>query len=379
MRAAFACNNSYHLAVARSVACCIDAEWDLYLFGRQPALEQDEVVADPVWRARETWFLEGGLRSQLSLERRSVRRKLESLRSGGYGIVFYFVDKEPSNQLFLLEHSESKKVLIQEGIGLYNGDPMAVAERVKKTAVWAWKFGRRLRCKGAEQGANRYHDDVIARWPDLLPSSKVGQAEVHGYQQVMPLEDWRRSRPVGGESGPLGESRPCVLFVGSGVEVTSHSWLSLDREREILCRLVDAAEAAGMAFLVKPHPREAKGKYEKIDSRIQVIDSLEPVEGVCLTVRPEVVVTFMSSAVLNLLPLFRVVLLYDLIGSDFANKRVLKQIRPQVEGVEVPGDISEAVAAIGGVAKKDGSEVDEFAAKPLQCIRDVAARIVSNA
>ena len=373
LRAAFACNNFYHLAVARSVAQSIDADWDLYVFGRPEILHGAEAARLPVWRNRDEWFHDGSLRTLLAMPTTEVSSRLRTFKSRKYDFLFYFIDKEPTNQLFLRSHPESRKVLIQEGIGLYNGVPMPLRERAKKSLVWSWKFRTPLRCRGSEQGANLYHDHLIARWPQSLPSCKVGRAKVHCYEQAMPARDCVQTLDTADESI---RQQLRVLFVGS--PLTNLGWIGEEREAEVVRYLVDAADRIGGSFFAKPHPREAVGKYEQIDPRIHVVHDKEPVESFCLQHRPQVVVSFMSSALLNLCYQPRLVYLYDLIDRGFPNKAILKELRRTGCMFEAPTSLeraSEAIGTISGDLKRLPSTIGDQG--PF--IKDIIARIVGNA
>jgi hypothetical protein len=375
LRAAFVCNNVYHLAVARSVAQSIEAKWDLYLFGRPEILQGAEGARLPVWRNRQEWFHDGSLRSLLAMPAREISHRLGQLGGEEYDFVFYFIDKEPTNQLFLRRHPESRKVLIQEGIGLYNRVPMPWRERAKKSLVWSWKFRTWLRCRGSEQGANLYHDHVVARWPQALPPCKVGTAEVHGYEQAMPAGDFLQTNEKA-RTHEIAGAEECVLFVGS--PVVNLGWVSSQREAEIVRSLVRTAERAGSTFCVKPHPREPAGKYEQIDPRIQVLHDKEPVESFCMQQRPPVILSFMSSALLNLCYQPRLIYLYDLIDRDFPNKAILKRLRGCGCAFDVPKTIEQAEEIIlaGHRLLQPNSDARQDEG-PF--IKDVIARIVENA
>jgi len=378
LRAAFACNNAYHLAVAMSTVRHVPGNWDLYLFGRSPTLAGMAAAKLPIWHRRTEWFYDGSLRTLLAIPANRISSALHSLRGQKYEYIFYFVDKEPTNQLFLRTHPESQKVLIQEGIGLYDDTRLTFKVQIKKKLIWSLKFHTPLRCRGAEQGVNQYHHHIVARWPEALPSCKVGRATAHGYRQAVPAQDFERI-PNAASSLSKKRQQNTVLFVGSGIKITSHGWMSLDEEAEIIRQLVDVAVSCGRLFCVKPHPGEPHGKYEQIDPRIRVIYEGLPVEALCLRQRPRIVLSFMSSALLNLCYQPRLVYLYELIGRDFPNKAVLRNIRRASCDFEAPTSMAEAATAIrtAGDMPRAGTGQEVTESGPF--VRDVISRIVGHA
>jgi len=341
MTVAFVCNNEYHLSVCSEVASRLAVACDLFLLGRLPSLARSPRAAASCWRRKVTWFSEGGGRALLRMPRSEVADFRNAATRDRYRAIVYFVDKEFSNQLFLRLHPDSTKILVEEGIGLYVSGAPTWPDALKRRLLAYKSTGYWLRFRGVEQGANRYHEHLIARFPELVPGEKTRRARVHRFDiPLAPTGDDDTCPSVSGDSKP-SRAKPVLLFVGSGVEVTDRGWLSVAEEARQLRDLFATFQQRGFACHAKPHPREPEGKYRRLGSDVVEIHDSRPVELVAAHLEPRAAAAYMSTALLNLPAVERRYYLHEWIPSEFPNKAVLRRLLPRVGGIKVPKCVEE--------------------------------------
>jgi len=338
MSVAFVCNNEYHLSLCSEVAPRLRVPSDLFLLGKLPSLERSPRAALPCWRRKVSWFSEGGGRALLSIPRAEVANFCRHAVENPYRALVYFVDKEFSNQLLLRLHPHTTKILVEEGIGLYVGGKPRWGDTLKRMLLAYWATGEWLCFRGLEQGANGYHDHLIARFPDLIPLEKRKHCEVHRFGTA-----FAPSRCTGPGRHPNGltqqASNPAFLFVGSGVEVTRNRWLSVAEEQRQLRELFALFEQRGFTCYAKPHPREPVGKYRQLGENVVEIRDERPVELVAEDLAPRAAATYMSTGILNLHHVERRYCLHDWIPRAFPNKAVLRQLLPRIPRVSAPASL----------------------------------------
>ncbi len=333
---AFVCNNQYHLSVCSEVARRLAVPCDLFLLGKQPRLARSPQATSPPWRCKVTWFSEGGGRALLRMPRSEVADFCRAATRDRYRVIVYFVDKEFSNQLLLRLHPHSVKVLVEEGVGLYvSGKPTWRDSLTRR--LFAYKStGHWLRFCGVEQGANRYHEHLVARYPDLVPREKKCRVQVHGFDIPLAATCDGSNCPSVPNGMETQRSKPVFLFVGSGVEVTHKGWLSVAEETRQLRDLFALFEERGFACYAKPHPREPEGRYRRLGRNVVELDDARPVELLAAHLKPQAAAAYMSTAILNLTSVRRRYYLHEWIPVDFPNKAVLRQLLPRARGIETP-------------------------------------------
>lgn len=289
----FVCNNYYHILISEAIFEVVEGKKDLFVFTRIESLANEDNVTSKSWDKIVKFGFSGSLKDWVKCSKKILNSKIQSQNSTVYDLIFYFVDKEIPNQYFLQLHCESIKVLIEEGIGLYDGCNSIGIRDILLQALCLFRYGFRLRKRGNEQGANGYHNWLILRDKKSLPKSKTCarllEYDVAFENGIKGRKDTRVNRRNAQEK--------LALIIGS---VSSESSVGADEEMQILLSFVDILVENKFKVQIKMHPREPVFKYQELIPKCELVEDRAPVELYCQEFEPDCVISVMSSALINI-------------------------------------------------------------------------------
>jgi len=343
----FLCSNAYHILVSKYLASKLRGKKYLYLYTRMYGLVNNSILDCDDWVVIDTWYVPDGVKNILQLKYHDVFVHKKRVRAIEPDVIFYFVDKDVLSQFYLRHNKRSLKILIEEGIGLYSAE---VFKSYKKFLIKSFSFIKLMlnaKLGYAEQGGNQYHDVVCCRYPGILPSIKKKQAKVLKYDSYMCEKDYIE---VVGDSNKCkcyiqSNGKPSILYIGSGVELFK-KWMTVKDYEYIMTSIISQSKKYDYNFYVKPHPKESKEIYSSIIDEVIYIEDPVPVEIYAYKIKPIIVMSFMSSALLNLYWIPSKIYLYDLIDSEFPNKRILRDICMISTGYESPKSIEKVMSVV---------------------------------
>ena len=291
--------------VSQQIIKELDIKSDLFLFGNL-GLNKTSYLNKDLWE--NIYFMTYDL-NVFSYIKNSRNKLLKNEFKNKYDYIIYFVDTDIPNQLFLKNNSKATRILIEEGIGLYD---MGVLDRfrsiIKKIFFSIFCF-KNVSFKHYEQGANKYHDYLLCRIPEILPENKKN-TNVLKYDVIESSLEQKVTE---------SENRK-ILYLGSNM--CKMGWMKEDDERKLFEAVFFNLINDGYKIYIKPHPREEIEKYQRY-SNIEIIQSDEPAEIIGKKLDPVATFSIASSGILNL-P--NGVFLYNFVKTSFPNKKILKKI-----------------------------------------------------
>ena len=231
-------------------------------------------------------------------------------KNNSNSIVMCFSDQDPTTYriLKMMKKGNNNYVyLVEEGSAIYNTTNLSDY----KKADYRYYLMKLYSFLGVKNGPYIGYSDLYDAWivkhPELLPENKKGKHEV--ICQVPFFEKTELFNPLTELNTQIKKSLDCLsnqkyyLWISGPL---TDCGIEPQKEIELLERISSIIPSTGK-IIIKLHPRENRGKYEKLISKNEKIELLElgdlswiPIEYIMHLIKPICVITVMSSAARSL-------------------------------------------------------------------------------
>ena len=218
-------------------------------------------------------------------------------------VLFLFSDQHIISRKILTKYGNSAKdvILVEEGMATY----LIRSHKVPKSKDWLINL-----ILGANYepyiGANKLIRTIFVKHPDMLPLEKKGDRLIVEQDNVFRDAIWGRF--FGDALNTMRDKHlkhNSILWLGQPLDLDGvSSEEQIDWLESILRALPDDYE-----ICIKPHPREAEGKYKRLNSitRVTVLNLKDlnwiPIEIIASLIKPKIILTAFSTAANNILEL----------------------------------------------------------------------------
>lgn len=361
----FICNNFYHLYIAKSIADAIEGEKHLYLISDLPSLSDSPDATSDCWTKTHSYPLNMGVKRALKTKNADIRSLQKIFSRSHLDHIIFFVDKNIIVQLFLQSHPKSNKILIEEGIGLYDPTHKIILRNVFLKILFATKFGIHIRFNGTEQAANGYHDHLILRDPALLPAQKRNGI-LHAFNEAVSTEGSEKTSTLVPKSSKVNST--VVLIIGSD---TSKIAISEREEAGLFELALGELGHAPLKVFIKPHPKENLSKYSKLETGYTMLQTEKTAETISQDLRLDYAISLMSSALLNISNLHQKttsIYLSELTDKKFPNKETIKKIKKPCN-VLLPENNDQLNRLIKATIHSEFTKADSDTASIVSCVK----------
>lgn len=241
--------------------------------------------------------------------------------------IFVFNDTEPITNKVIkcLKKKHNKIVLVEEGIGTYavsNIRKKTLSEKIR--VLFTGFLGSKMQYRAI--GDNKLIDYVIVGNPNLYNSLAKSLNKVVIQQSKNKIFSCA-SNFLQTYYEKISNDTICeILFLGQPIVEKSGM---LPMEQDLMHMVLTLAEKKKV--MIKPHPRDINGKYNKLAEEFDNVSVLDgncariPIECLVAHYKPRIVLTIASSAAINLanmMPTIKAVMLYKLDICEELNKIV---------------------------------------------------------
>lgn len=207
----------------------------------------------------------------------------------------HYITNKLVNKFKTLENSHV--VIVEEGVATYVTNE--VYDPPFSTRAGNLLFGLHSQ---RYVGENANIDTFIVKDPDRLPKEKVLDRKVIKQNNVFCDREWINEllEKYVKKTNDFHGSKPVLLWIGQPLE---GNYLEESEEEQIRVRIFERL-AAKYQLLVKTHPGERPDKYEGLKPEVSIVDFGEfswfPIEVLASMIKPQIIVTPMSSAAYNI-------------------------------------------------------------------------------
>lgn len=257
--------------------------------------------------------------------------------------VFLFVDHEITSQYIQSLLKSSTKILIEEGLAIYNDrEEFRINENkiVSRFIELIFKIFYFKEYKRISLGFNTEIDILLVNSPECIPKNKCNNKKVY----KMPNKIY---------ANMFKESEKCKysnLYITQ--PISENKILTRDDEVNFIIKTTKLMEKYGASFTIKTHPVENVEKYLSLNGEYELIENGFMIEKLFSNLNVDTIFTIFSSSAINALSfdnICNVVFLFELMNQYDPNVReqfnnVFKFIYDRAkydERIKIPRDWNE--------------------------------------
>ena len=237
--------------------------------------------------------LETNTSKVLKYDKENISLFQKKLREKKITNTFFFVDTLVDNQFIINNISSENLILIEEGVGFYSNDLYSFKEWLRqnfiKKPLFLIKYGFLFKAKFIEQGGLNFHNYLFCRFPEIIPKNKIDDSI------TIKHFDFKDFEIKNDFSHYSLHYKKIAFFVGSNTTTLGEE---ITNEDQILKQVFKTLKDFGYHIFVKPHPIEGYEKYKKFP--VEIIDDSSAVEEMIQSMKPDISLSFQSSALINI-------------------------------------------------------------------------------
>jgi hypothetical protein len=237
--------------------------------------------------------LETNTSKVIKYDKAKIKLLKKTINSKLFTNTFFFVDTLVDNQFVIKNINSNNLILIEEGIGFYNNDLYPLKEWVRqnfiKKPLFLFKYHFWFKAKFIEQGGLKFHKYLFCRFSRSIPKNKIKK------NMIIKNFDLKDFDVKNNFSHFSQKHKNIAFFVGSNTTTLGKKIVNEDK---ILNKVFKKLKDSGYHILVKPHPIEKIGKYKSFP--VEVINDTSAVEEMIQSIKPNITLSFQSSALLNI-------------------------------------------------------------------------------